>query len=296
MAEFAAHLTQAADRLDSAHGELGVRLGHVEWLGGFAERFKGDWHGSYRAQVERVASQLREVATQINQELAAQQTASGAGGGAGASHLGGAPGGLPRAPFNPFPFFRSHGTQLLAGGAFVTGGLAMINRFGRPASAVGRYTDVWRGVISHGGDLAKYKSSEVIQAAQHNPVIRNLAEFEEHNKAYGVASKVIGGALIAQQGVEAFHHLQNHDVAGTAGDVADGVATGLKMSHNPVAYMAGVDISLWHEVGKQAQVFARDFRPEEGLPNPFGKDGGHIYAEAAKDVGKQLLNIVPSLF
>lgn len=51
-------------------------------------------------------------------------------------------------------------------------------------------------------------------------------------------------------------------------NVSDGISTGLKASKNPVLYLAGVNVSLWSDVGKAATQV--DWH--QGVPNPLSGD------------------------
>lgn len=98
-------LTQAADRLESATGEVNGRLSSTPWQGQDATRFRSEWQGQSLGLVRSVVSALRDAATQIERNASEQEQASAAAGGTGGL-TGGPPSpgdSLPRSPFSVLP-------------------------------------------------------------------------------------------------------------------------------------------------------------------------------------------------
>lgn len=73
----AAKFNSVAGELESLVGQLSGQIGSTWWQGSDAERFRGDWDGQYRGQLQGVVNRLRETATRVTQQANQQRTASG---------------------------------------------------------------------------------------------------------------------------------------------------------------------------------------------------------------------------
>jgi uncharacterized protein YukE len=72
-----AKFNNVAGELESLIGQLGGQIGSTWWQGSDAERFRGDWDGQYRGQLQAVVNRLRDTATQVTAQANQQRATSG---------------------------------------------------------------------------------------------------------------------------------------------------------------------------------------------------------------------------
>lgn len=68
---------ESADQLRSMTNQLSSQIHAAWWQGSDAERFRGDWDGTYRAQLEQVAARLEETSAAVTTQAQQQRDASG---------------------------------------------------------------------------------------------------------------------------------------------------------------------------------------------------------------------------
>jgi uncharacterized protein YukE len=73
----ATQLTAKADEIEQIANTLSGQLDSAQWLGADAEKFRGDWHNTYRAQLHNVAGALRDASTRASHNATQQEQASG---------------------------------------------------------------------------------------------------------------------------------------------------------------------------------------------------------------------------
>lgn len=65
-----------AQDLGSMVSDISAMLGEVLWIGPAAQKFKGEWDGSMRPQMQQAADSLEENATEMRRRADAQDAAS----------------------------------------------------------------------------------------------------------------------------------------------------------------------------------------------------------------------------
>lgn len=72
----AGHLMAKADELDSFALTLSAQLDSTQWVGPDATAFRGDWNGTYRAQLAAISNALRDAANRATSNANQQEQAS----------------------------------------------------------------------------------------------------------------------------------------------------------------------------------------------------------------------------
>jgi uncharacterized protein YukE len=72
----ATQLTAKADEIDTIASSLSSQLDGVQWVGLDADGFRGDWHNTYRTQLQTVSSALRDASTRATSNATQQEQAS----------------------------------------------------------------------------------------------------------------------------------------------------------------------------------------------------------------------------
>jgi len=73
----ATQLAAKADEIEHIASTLSGQLDGTQWLGADADKFRGDWHNTYRAQLHNVAGALHDASTRASQNATQQEQASG---------------------------------------------------------------------------------------------------------------------------------------------------------------------------------------------------------------------------
>ena len=308
---FAVHLNNAAHSLRTSNSHVSGHLGSLAWLGAFADRFRGDWNGVYRLQMVAAAEHLESLASQIRAELRQQNQASASLGSTMSSGQGEQ---VPPSVERSFDYRHSPWRSVrvpwwLSGkgepvrrhleefATLVGVGAVFTHR----ANTIGRYTNTWRSVmkLAHNDPILRFKSSTALQHLSRSPALKAAGAVEKF-PPFAVLSAGLDAARFWDHGWKIGSDISHHHTGDAIGDGIDTVGDGLRTvgvaRKSPVLYLTGVNISLWHEVGKAAYAFGNTFDPKQGIPLPFGKDGPAIYKQTASDVGHQLTEIFGRVF
>jgi WXG100 family type VII secretion target len=285
----AAHLRGYAGTLDGIIRTIDSIVVQLDgaWTGHDAAAFLNWWQHQHRPALLTAASALDGLGQSAmnNADDQARTSSADAGGSAGSMAVGAS---------------AMAGIAGLAGTVFdgadgLDGVLDGVNIFTRNASSSGRYTKEWDDVRNAFGPVFDYKQSSVLHAAHDNRVLSSIGDFADTG-----VGKAAGGVFSAA----AFIGIGS-SVARAGGDLADGsygqaamqsssaVSSGLKMSKNPVLYLAGVNTAIWSQVANEASQV--DW--SQGVPNPLsGSNFVDIWAPAFGDATKQVLSEIPGFF
>ncbi|WP_454296311.1 WXG100 family type VII secretion target [Salana multivorans] len=74
--EGASQMQGNADDLGAMVQDIGALLADVLWIGPAAQRFKGEWEGSMRPQMQQAAESLQANAAEMRRRADAQDAAS----------------------------------------------------------------------------------------------------------------------------------------------------------------------------------------------------------------------------
>jgi uncharacterized protein YukE len=222
------------------------------WVGPSAQRFRGDWAGSHRAAVASSARALRECAAALRRNAEDQDRTSAADSSSAPHSLGGnASGtgvgtGLGLSFMAAFAAASSRIVRLddkVGGFGKLNSGLDFLSA---RKMVIGSYTSKWSSVLSWGdrhglpADLLRFKRS---------PFTHLLQPFNGVLKAAGSAFTGLGvasGALQTSSALSQGHYVDGAlQAASTAADVIKG--------KGGQAYLVGVAVQTWVEVGKAAQ-------------------------------------------
>lgn len=69
-------LAAKADEIEGIANALTHQLGNVDWKGGDADRFRGEWNSGHRSQLMHVASSLRDTSSVANRNATEQEQVS----------------------------------------------------------------------------------------------------------------------------------------------------------------------------------------------------------------------------
>jgi len=75
--QLAARFRSTADEIGQMVNQLGTQIHSAWWQGPDADRFKSEWDGTYRAQLQNVCSRLQDTAQVITRQASQQRQASG---------------------------------------------------------------------------------------------------------------------------------------------------------------------------------------------------------------------------
>jgi uncharacterized protein YukE len=282
-----------AQRLDRILRNVSVGLANAPWQGPAANRFRADWNKVHRARLANASHFLRDGEARLRRNADAQRHASAAEGGSGSSHYvqgrGGA--GWLSAVGDGLRSAWGAATRAESWSSWALGPLGILT-----LKTTGRYTNLWRSVITATGPFMKYKSS---------PLLTGLNRLAPYRWAHRVAGVVDGFPLVqaagrgfaaisfADKGLDLVDAVRRGDAGDAIGTGVDAAAAGLKMSKNPVAYLIGVNLSVWSDVVEEAGEV--DFR--QGLPNPLAEGSwSNIYVPALKETGRDLLGMAKGWF
>lgn len=241
----AAALDQVVQEVD-----LLIRSALHVWPGPDAEDFHGWWVGQHRPRLGAAAHATQTGAASLAGQVASQLDASGEGAGGVTS--------------GPLPGLLA---GLLAGGAGLVNGTSGLRNLvgGMAAGAsgaaylatrqlVGRYAGSWGKTP----DFFHWKKSGALHGIQGlinaHPglakmlpgIARNLGKVDGLLKPLGV----VAAGFKAGDAVKA---LADGDYLNAGLDTASVGASGLKATPNPVAYLGGMAVEAWVQVGKEAQ-------------------------------------------
>ena len=73
----ATRFNNVADEIDGMVNQLGSQIHSAWWQGTDADRFRSDWDGQYRSNLQTVSNRLRDTAGIVTQQANQQRTTSG---------------------------------------------------------------------------------------------------------------------------------------------------------------------------------------------------------------------------
>lgn len=286
-------LDTAAQRLDRIMSRLTAQVARSPWRGGSADAFRADWHRLHRARLSSASHFLRDGETRLRRNADAQRDASASEGGGGHGTYGpgkGGPGWVPAGGDR----LRSAWAAAKTAESWASWALGPIGLL--TLKTTGRYTNLWRSVMAASGPFMAYKSS---------PLLTGLNRLAPYQWAHRVAGVVDGLPLVqaagrgfaaisfADKGLDFVDAVRRGDGGDAIGAGVDAAASGLKMSKNPVAYLVGVNLSVWSDVAEEAGEV--DLR--QGLPNPLAEGSwSNIYVPALQETGRDLLGMAKGWF
>lgn len=282
-----------AQRLDRILRNLSAGLATTPWQGPAANRFRADWNKVHRARLTNASHFLRDGEVRLHRNADTQRHASSAEGGAGHATHGPDRGGAGWASAVGDQLRSAWGVATTAESwsSWVLGPLGMLT-----LKTTGRYTNLWRSVISASGPFMAYKSAPLLTG------LNRLAPYQWAHRVAGVvddlpfvqaAGRGFAAVSLADKGLDLIDAARRGDVGDAIGTGVDAAASGLKLSKNPVAYLVGVNLSVWSDVVEQAGEV--DLR--QGLPNPFAEGSwSNIYVPALKETGRDLLGMAKGWF
>lgn len=228
------------------------------WSGARATRFRNDWDQRHGPQLKRTALTLRTAAKQLRQQAAEQRQASSAGVGSvpGMGRLPGVrplptlpwsllPDGVtPVSPLGPWDDFKEQ-FAMPFGLLGVLGGAATL---GNNANLLGRYPHGLVGDLARSNAFFQYKRSLNGMFS-----VNGLGDRLDNIRGLGALGSAIGKLdLLA----DASRLATNPTPLG----VSQTVATALKTSKNPVAYLGGMALSSVNMAAAEAG--KTDWSPE----------------------------------
>jgi uncharacterized protein YukE len=282
-----------AQRLDRILRDLSVGLANAPWQGPAANRFRADWNKVHRARLSSASHFLRDGETRLRRNADAQRHASAAEGGAGhgAYDPGGGQSEWVSAVGDGLRSTWGAAKTAESWASWVLGPIGMLT-----LTTTGRYTDLWRSVIAATGPFMAYKSSPLLTG------LNRLAPYQWAHRVAGVvdglpfvqaAGRGFAAIGFADKGLDLVGAVRRGDAGDAIEAGVDAAAAGLKMSKNPVAYLIGVNLSVWSDVVEEAGEV--DLR--QGLPNPLAEGSwSNIYVPALKETGRDLLGMAKGWF
>lgn len=286
----------AAMRLDTISKQITARLMSSAWEGTDADRFRADWSRRYRGQLRRSADFLRGSQGQLVGSAQSQRSASAAEGGSG-------PGGPLDFILRPLGVAWETVRDASEDWRDLAAPLIGLGVLTRGAATMGRYTDAYRP-LAHANDFFKYKRSPILQALaplggaakSTGGLVKQINDnpaFRAANSAAGGIGRAASVIDVIARGTDAVRFDSTEDGGDRVRDVADTAASALKASRNPVAYLAGVNVSIWSDVVETGvSAFQSGDMSLKGLPSPFSRQSfTEVYLPTAKEVGGQLLSL-----
>lgn len=213
--QLAAALTRQAGRLHEIGATLDGLVRQMRWDGPDAEQLRSVWSSSARRQLADAGAALHDAGALLQREAEAQEQASGGSGGATDGVAGGVAGTL------------RTGLGGGAGASWFAPGDAVLHRFTGALDASGYST--LAAAIGF-GTSPLITGNRLMDAIDRNPVWKR---FDRFNKGLSV---VTSGADLYR----AFGPGSHADAGDKIGAVGGTAATALKMTKNPVLYLAGV--------------------------------------------------------
>jgi uncharacterized protein YukE len=247
--------TQALIHITGALGALTEELSY-QWRGPASGTFQQQWSTQYQGALSRAAQTLTDMHTHLVANIRQQVQASDTDPGGG-SAVG-------------------IGIPVAISGVTLT---ALLGGAGSVWTAVNRGDDYYSLVD---GPLSNIpKTSEWLDS------IPGHGAVDDASNVLGYA----GAGLAAGQGVAELSH---HDYSAAGGDMVDATASLLKaQKDDPVAYLAGVDLSLIHK----DYDLASQIDWSQGVPNPF--DPGvfrNDYVPTFKELPGELVSNLAGVF
>lgn len=302
----ARQMRNAAARLEVLSREVNARLVGSPWNGADAEQFRQQWQQTLKPGLVRTSAFLTESHRILAASGAAQREASLSGG-----ELCSGSGGLAAGAGPSISTVWQAATDSAETWAKIAAPVIGLGTLTRGASTMGRYTNAWRPMLKM-GPLMRYKSSPFLQsikglggaAASKGGIVKQIID----NPAFKTANTVAGGITRVDRFLEMgsdFRDIvtgRSNGVKMDGGDyarsLADMTASGLKTSKNPVAYLAGVNVSIWSDVVEEGNKAIRSGDMTlRGLPSPFSTQSlKDVYLPAAKDVAEQLGSMMVKWF
>ncbi len=72
----ARRFNEVASQIEQMVGQLGGQIHSAWWQGGDADRFRSDWDGTYRGQLQNVCTRLQDTASQVTAQANQQRQTS----------------------------------------------------------------------------------------------------------------------------------------------------------------------------------------------------------------------------
>jgi uncharacterized protein YukE len=241
------------------------------WRGAVADAFEQDWRSRSRPALQTAYNTLTDLHTHLVNNINQQTSASAADGGWTLDRITGDAGNVLTAVG-------------LAGIA-----LSAVQAVGKDAGLIAKHEPLepddpsllafLKGdqtvsdVVRSPGMKWLYDSSDVRTAGE----VLTSGPVDKALKVVGVAGIAVGTVKTLDDAYHAADALDQDHYAAAANYFVDGVADGLKTVPNPVIYLAGVDVSLLH------QVATLDWKD---TPNPFsGSNFSQDYVPVLKSMG-----------
>lgn len=274
-------LEAQAQALESITHAVDAVVGEMRyvWLGRRSQEFEGWWAGQHRATLVTAAQQVRELGKSAHRNADEQEQVSGVGG------VYSTPGSAPSAP----PAAPTPGAALLAS---LTEAFKDVSD---SASAVGAAAGL--GVVSaltHLGDPENRKISSLDRFTKGK--VGGWIKFLESNAPLNGLGKALGGVSVGDNALQTWNAHQQGNFSETAYSSADTLASGLKMSKIPPAYLGGVAISVWTDVAREAEKIDLNPPPETAqYMSPFNVDNlKNVWAPSIAEAFGTVLGRVPS--
>lgn len=300
----AARFADAADHLEAGRTATTNAVQVAAWRGADAESFRGQW-GQHARAMDAAARALRQAADDLRRDAREQRQASAVEAGSPRADIpwGGWGRPMPWAPWmqrwsieEPSPGL-DFGSILRGVDGFAdllrdaVGGLDMVDTLTKGVDSLGSYTEAWQSLIDNTGrfgDLLRFQDSPVLQQLGRIPELRAIGNLADSIpvKSLSAASGVLGvGGGLWDMG----RGMLNGDAGAAAIGASDAASAALKMSPNPVLYLAGANVSIWTDVARNADDFVGAIKEWQPLPSPFdGNSFRDVYLQSAKDVGAEL--------
>jgi hypothetical protein len=282
-----AGLKVQATHLDGIIQAVSALVGHAEsiWHGPDARAFVGWWDQQHRpallAAAQAVSGLGQSAINNAHDQAhtsAEQSSASSTGLGSGRPSSQGGP--------TPAPVARKAGEI----GLGIVGAYGVLSNLAGKSNVVGRYTNSYKSFVSgfgsslHSGGFWNYKQSPSLQEVNGSPLGKGVRRFESSFPHVAKGLDHVGNAAsVVGAGVSGFAigsdlgHGQYGDAASAGYDTTAEI---LKSSKNPVAYLTGVNLSVWKGVYQESQQVDWNMP----MPSPFeGNNFTDIYVSGAWD-------------
>lgn len=249
----AARLDQAARQVDAVVGAVDSIIRQLDdvWMGDDLTTFHGWWSSTHRPAVSHVSADVAAWTTELRRQAQEQIETSGSTR-TGPPRLGGWPGGVPGLGGGR-PFDLSRIPDLIA--EYGPGAFGILGTLSGSRFAVGRYTKGYAAFLSGLGPKAdaffRYKRSSLLQWIDRGNISGSLPASTRGLIDRG--SKLLGGVGVGLSAGMAGAAFERGDMAEGLVQSGTAAASGLKMSKNPVAYLGGVAVQAWTEVGDAAR-------------------------------------------
>jgi uncharacterized protein YukE len=287
---------QSLIHITAGIGTLSAELSY-HWRGPASAAFQQQWSTHYRGAISGAAHALTDMHAHLTANIQQQIQASDTNPGGGAASGFGI-----RAAISGLTLTALLGGARSAWGAMekgdddyslVDGPLGLVSN----TNVVGRYDKTWTRVLQLSDDnsFLKYKQSPFLHWLNDNPHAQAASDLLEKMPAHdflanaGTGLGLASGTLNLGKGAA---DAAQHHYAAAGGQMVDATASFLKTSKNPVAYLAGVDISLAqkdYDLGRQVNW--------SDIPNPF--DPGvfrNDYVPTFKELPGEMVSNLSGIF